>query len=191
MSRSIGDRDFKGFTKRRLEQGTEGAAPLDVRYWGGRVCSIVVCVCVFFLLYLNGTLSPTITITITTHMYNNNHDDHDHDFAFSSFFVEDRLSCSELWKADLPLNRADIVHIRPVFFAPGGPVFIILFFSANTPAYLRITSTARTDEGLSKFGYCSKTQLFISSTSLWSVFYPGHCCCSDAGPFLLAARTLR
>eukprot|EP00903_Cladosiphon_okamuranus_P013952 g12976.t1 len=30
VSRSIGDRDFKGFTKRRLEQGTEGAPPLDM-----------------------------------------------------------------------------------------------------------------------------------------------------------------
>ncbi|CAN0099737.1 unnamed protein product, partial [Laminaria digitata] len=30
VSRSIGDRDFKGFTKRRLEQGTEGVAPLEM-----------------------------------------------------------------------------------------------------------------------------------------------------------------
>lgn len=31
VSRSIGDRDFKGFTKRRLEEKTEGVAPLEVR----------------------------------------------------------------------------------------------------------------------------------------------------------------
>ncbi|CAN0500532.1 unnamed protein product [Ectocarpus sp. 12 AP-2014] len=30
VSRSIGDRDFKGFTKRRLEQGTDGVAPEDM-----------------------------------------------------------------------------------------------------------------------------------------------------------------
>ncbi|CAM9739100.1 unnamed protein product [Scytosiphon promiscuus] len=30
VSRSIGDRDFKGFTRRRLEQGTSGVAPLDM-----------------------------------------------------------------------------------------------------------------------------------------------------------------
>ena len=30
VSRSIGDRDFKGFTKRRIEEGTEGVAPLEV-----------------------------------------------------------------------------------------------------------------------------------------------------------------
>lgn len=42
VSRSIGDRDFKGFTKRRLEQGTEGVAPLEVRGGGELVCSCAV-----------------------------------------------------------------------------------------------------------------------------------------------------
>ena len=30
MSRSIGDRDFKGFTKRRIEEGTDGVVPQEV-----------------------------------------------------------------------------------------------------------------------------------------------------------------